>query len=94
MSVPALVALAVVLPRSSWDTSVDRALSQPVPFSHQHHVGGLGLDWRYGHTGVEVSPFAELPPTETCMTCQSQLWTAAEVLAPVRARHAEGEPIP
>jgi len=27
---------------------------QPVPFSHEHHVGGLGIDCRYCHTSVEV----------------------------------------
>ena len=26
---------------------------QPVPFSHEHHVGGLGIDCRYCHTTVE-----------------------------------------
>ena len=94
VAVPGLVALSVMLPRSSWDTFVDRAIAQPVPFSHQHHVAGLGLDCRYCHTGVEVSQFAGLPPTETCMTCHSQLWTEADVLAPVRASYAEGVPIP
>jgi len=27
---------------------------QPVPFSHQHHVTGLGIDCRYCHTSVET----------------------------------------
>ena len=36
---------------------------QPVPFSHQHHVSGLGIDCRYCHTSVEVSSFAGIPPT-------------------------------
>jgi Class III cytochrome C family len=48
-------------------------LEQPVPFSHKHHVSGLGIDCRYCHTGVETSAFAGLPPTETCMTCHSQI---------------------
>jgi hypothetical protein len=57
---------------------------QPVPFSHQHHVGGLGVDCRYCHTSVEVSSFAGIPPTKTCMNCHAQIWTNAEMLAPVR----------
>jgi hypothetical protein len=31
---------------------------QPVPFSHEHHVGQLGLDCRYCHTTVEATAFA------------------------------------
>src|SRR5215208_6928843 len=50
---------------------------QPVPFSHQHHVGGLGIDCRYCHTSVEVSSFAGIPPTKTCMNCHSQIWSNA-----------------
>lgn len=59
-------------------------IEQPVPFSHSHHVGGLGLDCRYCHTSVEVSANAGFPPTHTCMTCHSQIWTNAPVLEPVR----------
>jgi Cytochrome c7 and related cytochrome c len=63
---------------------------QPVPFSHRHHVGGLGLDCRYCHTSVAESARAGLPPTHTCMTCHSQIWTGAPMLAPVRQSLAEG----
>jgi hypothetical protein len=54
-------------------TGQSQVLNQPVPFSHQHHVGGLGLDCRYCHAAVETSPFAGMPPTKTCMTCHSEL---------------------
>ncbi|HWQ93812.1 MAG TPA: cytochrome c3 family protein [Clostridia bacterium] len=66
---------------------------QTVPFSHQHHVAGLGIDCRYCHTSVEESSFAGLPPTETCMTCHSRVWTDAPVLAPVRASLATRQPL-
>jgi hypothetical protein len=72
---------------------VQEARRQPVPFSHQHHVGGLGIDCRYCHTSVEQSGFAGLPPTETCMTCHSQIWRDAPVLAPVRESWATGRPL-
>ena len=36
-------------------------ISQPVPFSHKHHVGQLGIDCRYCHTGVEKSAYAGHP---------------------------------
>ena len=31
---------------------------QPVPFSHKHHVGDIGLDCRYCHSTVETAAFA------------------------------------
>jgi hypothetical protein len=67
-----------------WTTRVDVEINQPVPFSHKHHVDDDGIDCRYCHTSVEKSGFAGIPPTETCMTCHSQLWNQAPILAPVR----------
>jgi hypothetical protein len=78
---------------SEYVTNRSLTLDQPVPFSHQHHVGGLGLDCRYCHTGVETSATAGIPPTHTCMTCHSQLYTQAAMLAPVRESLANGQPI-
>ncbi len=72
---------------------VNIALDQPVPFSHKHHVTGLGIDCRYCHTSVENGAFAGIPPTETCMTCHSQIWTEAPNLEPVRASWRENKPI-
>jgi hypothetical protein len=70
--------------RSDYWTRTEEPLAQPVPFSHEHHVAGLGIDCRYCHTSVEKSSFAGIPPTETCMTCHSQVWKDAPVLQPVR----------
>ncbi|QGM44334.1 cytochrome c3 family protein [Methylocystis heyeri] len=78
---------------SPFVTGENVTLKQPVPFSHEHHVGGLGLDCRYCHDAVEKSPVASVPPTYTCMTCHSQLYTNAEMLAPVRESLARGVPI-
>lgn len=78
---------------SSYVTGVGMVRGQPVPFSHQHHAQDVGIDCRYCHTSVERGPNAGLPPTHTCMTCHSQLWTGAEVLAPVRQSLATGRPI-
>lgn len=79
------------LVRSSYSTQVDRFADQPVPFSHKHHVGALGIDCRYCHTTVEKSAFAGIPPTHTCMTCHSQIWTNAAMLEPVRHSLASGD---
>jgi len=78
---------------SPYTTRMNIPLHQPVPFSHEHHAGGLGIDCRYCHTSVEHSSFAGLPPTETCMTCHSQLYTQAPLLAPVRQSLASDTPL-
>ncbi len=72
---------------SPWYTEQYVTRQQPVPFSHRHHAGELGIDCRYCHTSVETSSFAGLPPTQTCMTCHSQIWTNASMLEPVRASY-------
>ncbi|TPL54366.1 cytochrome c3 family protein [Mesorhizobium sp. B2-4-6] len=86
-------AIGTILPRSDLVTGVGEPLAQPVPFSHKHHVGQLGIDCRYCHNGVETSSSAGLPATEVCMTCHSQLFTNAAMLAPVRTSLASGKPI-
>ncbi|MDA0746954.1 MAG: cytochrome c3 family protein [bacterium] len=79
--------------RSSYVTQVEVARAQPVPFSHKHHVTGIGIDCRYCHTSAEETAFAGIPPTETCMTCHSQIWTEADMLEPVRESFRTGKPI-
>lgn len=84
---------ADVVTETSYVTEVHNARPQPVPFSHKHHVGELGLDCRYCHTSVEVSSSAGMPPTQTCMSCHSQIWTNASMLEPVRASLRDSTPI-
>jgi hypothetical protein len=86
-----VVWVVTVLSRSSYATRADQAREQPVPFSHAHHVGGMGLDCRYCHTSVEVSSFAGIPPTKTCMNCHSQIWLTSPTLEPVRASFRTNE---
>ena len=70
--------------RSPYVTQEGVAREQPVQFSHQHHVGAIGIDCRYCHTTVETSAFAGIPPTKTCMNCHSQIWATSPILEPVR----------
>ena len=79
--------------RLHYTTDVQVASKQPVPFSHKHHVTGVGLDCRYCHTSVEESSFANIPPVETCMTCHSQIWTESPLLEPIRESYRTGNPI-
>jgi hypothetical protein len=70
--------------RSPFTTQVNVARHQPVPFSHKHHVQGLGLDCRFCHASVEESASAGLPSTKVCMGCHSMVWKEAPMLEPVR----------
>lgn len=79
--------------RSPYITQVGVAREQPVPFSHKHHVQGLGIDCRYCHTSVEESSFAGIPPVSTCMNCHSVVWKDAEILEPIRESFRTGEPV-
>jgi hypothetical protein len=89
-----VIALGVALnslQRSPWVTRQGQRPDQPVPFSHKHHVEGLGLQCQYCHTSVEKSSYAGIPPTKTCINCHSQIWTNAQLLEPVRQSWATGE---
>ncbi len=66
---------------------------QPIPFSHKHHAGDDGIDCRYCHWSVEKSSFAGIPATQVCMSCHSQLYTDAPVLAPLRESARTGQPV-
>jgi hypothetical protein len=91
-----VIALGVALnslQRSPWVTRQGQRPDQPVPFSHKHHVEGLGLQCQYCHTSVEKSAYAGIPPTKTCINCHSQIWTNAQLLEPVRQSWATGESI-
>jgi hypothetical protein len=108
LSILAGVALGYGAGWSDWVTYRDFFREQPngsflygsdgqpgngVPFSHAHHVKGLGIDCRYCHTSVDKSPFAGIPPTQTCMTCHSQMWLHAPMLEPVRNSWATNTPL-
>ena len=85
--------VAAALHRSSFGTGQGVVLKQPVPFSHEHHVAGLGIDCRYCHTAVETAGAAGIPPTATCMNCHKLIWSSSPMLEPVRASLKTNEPI-
>jgi hypothetical protein len=79
--------------RSSYTTGQDVVRPQPVQFSHEHHVAGLGIDCRYCHTTVETAAFAGIPPTSTCHGCHQIIWADSPALEPVRESFRTGVPI-
>ncbi len=91
-----VIALGVALDqlqRSPWVTRQGQRPDQPVPFSHKHHVQGLGLQCQYCHTQVEKAAYSGIPPTKTCINCHAQIWTNAQLLEPVRQSWATGASI-
>jgi hypothetical protein len=92
----ALLAAAVAgfaLARSDRAWGVGRAAPQPIPFSHAVHAGGLGLDCRFCHAGVERTASAGMPPAETCLGCHRQVWNVAAQFAPLETALALGTPV-
>ena len=88
-----VAAIGYAIDRSPYETRQDVPREQPVPFSHKHHSGELGIDCRYCHTTVEKSSFANIPPTSICMNCHSEMWAASPVLEPVRESYRTGRSI-
>lgn len=87
------VLIASNLSRSPYVTKEGAPVDQPVPFSHKHHVKELGIDCRYCHNTVDKSAVASVPPTHTCMSCHSQVWTNSPLLEPVRQSYLNGTPV-
>jgi len=85
--------VVLTIQRSDFVTSANEFVEQPVQFSHQHHAGAIGIDCRYCHTSVEVSPSAGIPPTKTCINCHSQIWATSPYLEPVRASFRDDKPL-
>lgn len=86
-------ALFQLIANSTYATRQGDAREQPIPFSHAHHVGSMGIDCRYCHTSVENSDFSVVPPTKTCLNCHSQIWIDSPTLEPVRASFRTNESI-
>lgn len=68
-----LLATTLAVYARTTNNRVGVPVEQPVAFQHNLHSGQLGIDCRYCHTSVEESAYANVPPTETCMTCHSMV---------------------
>ncbi len=88
-----VIVAATEIYRSGYTTGQNVAREQPIPFSHKHHVNDEGLSCAYCHTSVDKSSFAGIPPTYTCMTCHSQIWTTSPMLQPVRDSYQTQKPL-
>ena len=66
---------------------------QPVPYSHRLHAGEMQIDCRYCHASVELSPVANVPPTQACMNCHRTVARSSEALQAIRDSAASGRPM-
>ena len=66
---------------------------QPISFPHSVHVDQLGMDCRYCHSFVEVASHSNLPTTQVCMNCHSQVQKENPKLKPMWDSWATGKPI-
>ena len=89
----ALISFLIDYYASPMYTDVGYRPNQPVPYSHKVHAGDLGLDCRFCHTGVETSPVAGLPPTQTCMNCHNMIKADSENLTLVKESMSSGYPM-
>ena len=73
--------------------AVGTAIEQPVRFSHELHTVVVNIECAYCHGPAEVSAYAGIPDTHTCMSCHSQIATYSELLEPVRSSYDTNEPL-
>lgn len=81
-----------IIDYSSYNTAVGYPVEQPLQFSHEHHVGGLGIDCRYCHQSFEQAASAGIPAFSICMNCHAHVWSDSPALAPVRDAYTNGSP--
>ncbi|MBE2203278.1 MAG: cytochrome c3 family protein [Chthoniobacterales bacterium] len=74
-------------------TRVGYMPTQPVPYSHAIHVEQLGMDCRYCHSYVEVASHSNVPTTQTCMACHTQIRANSPKLEAVRESWKTGQPV-
>lgn len=79
--------------RTPYVTDVHKAVEQPIPFDHRHHVLDDGIDCLFCHYLADRSPWAGVPPTELCMGCHGQIWHDAPLLDPLRKSFFRDQPI-
>jgi len=74
-------------------TRVGYGPDQPMSFSHALHVQQLGMDCRFCHSFTTTAAHADVPTTQTCMSCHQQIKADSPKLAPLRESWKTGKPV-
>ncbi|MEQ1723559.1 MAG: cytochrome c3 family protein [Pseudobdellovibrio sp.] len=73
--------------------NVGYAPEQPIPFSHELHVGTHKMQCQYCHSQVEYSKASNVPALSTCMNCHQQVATDKDNIKKIREAYADNKPI-
>ena len=79
--------------KTSFGYNTGYAPEQPIPFSHELHVGTHKIQCQYCHNQVEYSKSSNIPSLATCMNCHQQVATDKENIKKIRDAYADGKPI-
>jgi len=71
-----------------------KAPDQPIAYSHEVHVGKLGLECLFCHESADKSTFAGVPSVETCMSCHVAVKTDSPEVQKIHKYWEDEEPIP
>ena len=66
---------------------------QPVPFSHEQHVGQYKMDCRYCHTAVEEGRHAGIPSLDICMNCHLSVKVDSPWIEQLRDAYVNNRPV-
>lgn len=88
------VAGAVMFASSSWVTGVGHFKEQPLSFSHETHVNGVGLKCQFCHTGADHAAGADMPTLETCYGCHKEVLANSKHMDPLRQAYQTRESLP
>jgi hypothetical protein len=76
-----------------WGYNTGYSPEQPIPYSHELHVGKLGMQCQYCHNQVERSKHANIPTLQTCMNCHMQVKTDSPHIQKMREAYDAGNSI-
>lgn len=66
---------------------------QPIPFSHELHVGQQKMQCQYCHNQIERSNHANIPALSTCMNCHLVVKTDSPHIQKLRDAYDNGKSI-
>jgi len=69
------------------------APTQPIAFSHKIHAGQFQIDCNYCHTGVTKSKNANIPSTNICMNCHTEILKDSPEIKKIYAAIEKDRPI-